>query len=304
LERDLELATTRWDFSNSAAPVALAPGASAASVRSIPTPYEVVGGAMRPITDWARVRAIDPRNPPRGIVYLPDIEGFRRGKLADPNRALLGPAQETWLKRELETSRAGKTVWQVLGNQTIMARVDAPDLSDLPASTVAELERIRPGIGRLLQLTKLKPPFNLDAWDGYPAQRARLYDMFAASGANALVVTGESHSAWANELKRGEERVGAEFGTTSVTSPGAGDYFNGSGLDIGKAFVDANSDVRWCDPDNRGFLVLTLKKTEALAEFFSVSTVTAKDYAVAKVAGFTVRPEQGPGIGAIVRAES
>lgn len=296
--KDLGPAMMAWDFTDAANPKPMAPGAArTAATRDLPVFIE----NGRPIMSGARVRAIDPRNPPAGVSIMPDVEGFRRGKLADPSRALLGQAQESWLKTQLEESRAAGCTWQVLGNQTVMARVTAPDFSGLPADLVAKLETLQPGIGRFLQLTKLKVPFNLDGWDGYPAQRNRLYQMLSAADANPIVVTGDSHTAWANELmsEDGRTRVAVEFAATSITSPGTGDFVKDIGADVGAAFVATNPEVKWHDPDHRGFTVLTLKRNEAVADFFTVSTVLSKEYTTAKVASFRVKPERASGVSAL-----
>jgi alkaline phosphatase D len=261
----------------------------------------MIDGQLRPILDWARARSIDPRNPPLGIVFMPDLEGFKSGALADEARMLLGPAQEGWLKTELETSRKQRTIWQVLGNQTLMARINAPDLSNLPAPVVATLEKLQPGASRLLPLTRFNPPLSLDSWDGYPAQRARVYAMIAEAQANAIVITGDSHSAWANELTSddGKSRAGVEFGATSITSPGFGDWFSGAEIDFAQAMPKANPDVKWHDATHRGFTVLTLTKTEAKADFFIVSDVRTKQYTVAKTASFSVRADDRGKTGAL-----
>lgn len=294
---DMSPATTLWDFSNPSAPRALPPGQTAPGARALPTPFEMVGGRPRPVLDWARARSMDPRNPPAGIVFMPDVAAFKRTKIADPSRALLGAPQEAWLKETVERSRAAGAVWQVLGNQTVMAQVNAPDLSATPAATVAELEKLQPGVGKFLQLTKFGIPLSLDTWDGYPAQRARVLDILARADANPIVVTGDSHAAWASELSSadGKTRVAVEFAGTSVTSPGGGNFL--SGVDLDSAVVAANREVKWTDQKNRGFLVLTLKKAEAVAEFFTVSTVTAKAYETTLAASFRVKPERGVGVG-------
>jgi alkaline phosphatase D len=300
---DMSPATTLWDFSNAAAPRALAPGQTAPGARALPTPFISENGTLRPITDWGRVRSIDPRNPPPGVVFLPDVETFRRTRVADPRRALLGAPQEEWLRGQIEASRKGGTVWQVLGQQTLMARVNAPDLSQMPATLVAGLEKLQPGIGRFFQLTRFKIPMSLDGWDGYPVQRERVYEMFSGSDANPIVLTGDSHCAWASELMTGDgkTRVAVEFAGTSVTSPGSGDYLGGSGLDLDKAMVDANPELKWTDQKHRGFLVLTLTRTEALAEFFTVSTVLSKAYETVLAAQFRVKPGRGVGVEALER---
>jgi len=78
-------------------------------------------------------------------------------------------------------------------------------------------------------------PFNLDQWSGYLAERERFFEAVArandAKGGheNALVVySGDSHNAWASDLRRGRgeqgpaagDVVAAEYGVTSVSSTG------------------------------------------------------------------------------------
>lgn len=299
-QTDLTPALTAWDFTDPKAPRVLEPGEPRDHARYLPTAFDMTGAAPRPIHDWRRVRALDPKAPPPGVAFLPDLAAFRR-KLADPARTLLGPAQRAWLAEKISSSRASGTIWQVLGNQTVMGRVNAPDMSRLPAQIVDRLEALRPGTKAFLQLSRPNPPLSLDSWDGYPAERARVLDILARADANAIVLSGDSHDAWAIELPddAGKVRVGVEFATTAVTSPGTGAYLSEADVDIADAFEKTNRDVKWMDPNHRGFLVLTLRKTEAVAEFFAVSTIEAKDYTVERVAAFRVTPERGAGVGPI-----
>lgn len=302
--KDLPLAMTRWEFANPAAPVALPAGAQGTPLaRDIPTPFEMVAGQTRPILEWERVRYIDPRNPPPGIVYLPDVDGFKKGALANPARVLLGAEQEAWVKTQLTGAKDTRTTWQVFGNQVLMARVTAPDLSTIAPPIVAQLEKLQPGAGKLLQLTKLNIPMSLDAWDGYPVQRARLYAMLQEAQANAIVLTGDTHAAWANELlsEDGKVRYGAELGTTSITSPGFGDLFAGAGVNFDEAIPAKNPDVKWHDAIHRGYLVLTLTKSEAKAEFISVSDVRTKTYETAPVATFRLKAGERGKPGALTK---
>jgi hypothetical protein len=142
---------------------------------------------------------------------------------------------------------------------------------------------------------------SFDAWDGYPAQRDRLLETFLRSSPNTLVVTGDTHAAWANELdvKRGGARAGVEFGTTSVTSPGFGDLFKG--VDFGGAIMGKNPVVKWTDQVARGYLLLTLTKSQAKADFMKVSNVLSKDYKLEVEARFKVAAQR-EGTGAIEKA--
>jgi alkaline phosphatase D len=292
-----------WDFSNPSAPVPARAGAEGPQIRMLPVPFETINGAVRPVRDWGRVgpAIANPTRPPAGLRFMPDVERLN-AVLEDPARIMLGEAQEEWLGREMSSSVEEGVAWQVIGNQVMMAKLIAPDLSRTPSELADVLERVRPGVRALLGFTSFEIPLNPDGWDGYPAARARVLAAMRAAAGNTLVLTGDSHSAWANELEDEEGRVGVELGTTSITSPSDADYFTSAGIDFGALLQARNPNVKWTDQTNRGFLLLTLTKEQALAEFYNVSTVRSKEYEVARVAAFTIAPQDGAGIGAITPA--
>ncbi len=299
---EMPLYSTPWDFSNPQAPRPVSPAEHyPASVRLIPVPYEVIGDRLVAIWEWPRVQAAVAAiaSPPANIRFVPDRAKLRQ-LLDQPDRALLGTAQEQWLAQQLNASHRSGVTWQVLGNQVLVAQTLAPDLSNIPAATVASLERLQPGVGRLLFFTRFGLPISTDQWDGYPAQRQRLLDILHNSAGNTIILTGDSHAAWANELlDRGGARVAVEFGATSVTSPGFGALFAGSGVDLDQAIVAANDDVKWTDQSKHGYTLLKLTKDLARADFITVSTIASKQFDIATEASFTVRPDELPGIGAI-----
>jgi alkaline phosphatase D len=119
-------------------------------------------------------------------------------------RTILGGEQKSWLMAGLIQST---TRWQVLGNQTFMGRLGIATPQD---SAVLDI--------------------NVDAWDGYKAERQELLETLKASGRKDLVVlTGDLHTYIASELKLDFEDInplsinnyiGVEFMTPSVTSAG------------------------------------------------------------------------------------
>ena len=118
-------------------------------------------------------------------------------------------------------------------------------------------------------------PFNLDSWDGYPPARERLYASFSRAKSRPIVLSGDSHAAWANDLyDDGGKLVAAEFGATAVTSPSYGSLLPG----LGKVIAEANREVVYCDQDSKGYTLLTLTPDAATAEFVAVSTVMAKPF--------------------------
>ncbi len=200
---------------------------------------------------------------------------------ARPERELLGPPQQQWLEDVLRRSvQAGKP-WQLLGSQVVMARVAGPDLEKElgPERYAATLERL-PAMwrDRLRAATagyRAGLPFNFDSWDGYPPARERLYEVFRRTGARPLVMSGDSHASWANDLYDGSGRlVGAEFGTTAITSPSFGALLPGLGAILAKV----NPEVAFCDQDSKGYTLLTLTPGNAQADYVAVSTVLAKPF--------------------------
>lgn len=303
--RDMPLVEAPWDFSNPSAPARLASDAPRGpNVRMLPAPFEEVDGQLRVVTDWARVQAAiqSPGALPEGLQWAPDTARLAR-MLDAEDRQMLGPEQEGWLARTLDESKESETVWQVIGNQVMVAPVIAPDLHRAPAAVMRAADAAQPGASRLMQFTRWPIPLSTDSWDGYPRARGRLYEMLRRVNGATIVLTGDTHAAWANELVHEEARVGVEFGASSVTSPGAGDLFAPAGLDFASGIRARNPHVRWTQHTKRGYVRLTLERRRATAEFIAVSTVTSKGYRVSREAGFVVEPARGGGLSALTAVD-
>ena len=218
--------------------------------------------------------------------------------VTDPNRTLLGTEQRLWLQNKLATS-SGR--WQVLGQQVLMGRMDLPaelllgiatgNVSELPQA-LAELATIK---FRALQgdptlteqeLSRISTaaPYNLDAWDGYQAEREVVLGMARQLDKNLVVLAGDTHNAWANNLKdMNGNQVGVEFATASVSSPGLEDYLGLPDAMIADAeqgiglLVDG---LDYLNINQRGYMVVTFTQDEALANWYFVDTVKSREYTV------------------------
>jgi alkaline phosphatase D len=222
----------------------------------------------------------------------PDVEAFRR-TLNAPDRDLLGQAQRDWLKGVLTASKAAGKPWQVLGNQVVMARVMGPDITRMASEAQIEglisglPEAVQPGIRQVIQLYKLGVPFSLDSWDGYPTGRERLYAAFAEARVQPIVLAGDSHAYWVNDLKDAAgARRAVEFGTSAISSPSVGDAV--APLPIGPLLSANNDEVVFCDQSAKGYLLLTLMPERVEAKLQSVSTILAKPFETRTVATFVV----------------
>jgi alkaline phosphatase D len=117
----------------------------------------------------------------------------------DEKATLLGPEQERWLFERFNGSR---TRWNVLPQQVMIAPVDREE-----------------GAGERL---------SMDQWSGYQAARTRLLQVLARRRlANPVVLTGDIHSNWVNDLKVDfldpkSPVVATELVGTSIASGGDG----------------------------------------------------------------------------------
>jgi alkaline phosphatase D len=146
----------------------------------------------------------------------------------DPSRSMLGLEQEKWLFDGLAKSRAK---WNVIAQDVLMA----------------ELRETLPVAGDY--------GFWTDDWNGYPACRARLLHHIQDSKvANPVVIGGDIHSFWANELRidnsdRRTAPVATEFVGTSVTS-------FGPPYDAFVKFLPNNPHVRFFESRKRGYVLV------------------------------------------------
>lgn len=232
---------------------------------------------------------------PKTTEGAPDVAAFEALRQA-PDRDLLGDAQRQWVGETLSRSKAAGRPWQIIGNQVIMARVKGPDISRMmPAEQVQQMvgslpDDVRPQVEAAIQLFKLGLPFNLDSWDGYPAGRERLYQTFAAAGVSPVVLAGDSHAFWVNELyDNAGARRAVEFGTSSISSPSPGDHVGG--LPLGVALSAANPEVKFCDQTAKGYVLLNVTRERIMGELWAVSTILAKPYETRRLKTFVVTPE-------------
>lgn len=223
-----------------------------------------------------------------------------RAKLADPSRKMMGESQHGWVAGEVARSVAAGHAWQVLGNQVVMARVNVPQVSAVMGAEAFEAamaetpEAVRARLARMDAVSALGVPWGLDMWDGYPQDRQRLYANLSAAGARPIVVSGDSHCFWANELydaPDGGRLVGVEFGTTGITSPGAADYI--TTIPVDEVFAKANREVVYANSKAKGFVLLTLTRETVKSELIAVSTIVEQTFTAAPIKTYEVAAEAG-----------
>ncbi|WP_285746108.1 alkaline phosphatase D family protein [Lentzea sp. NBRC 105346] len=182
-----------------------------------------------------------------------------------PERTILGAEQEAWLLDGFRTSGAR---WDVLGQQVFFSQYD--HTSGAPLET------------------------NLDAWDGYAANRDRVVAGFAAAR-NAVVLTGDVHAAWGVEIKErwddpAARTVGTELVATSITSGGDGseDYPETP------SWLTENPHVKYFN-NRRGYVLTRFTPDEVRADFRGVDFVSRPDSPVRTKASFAIE-DRKPGL--------
>ncbi|MHA7816594.1 MAG: alkaline phosphatase D family protein [Pseudohaliea sp.] len=247
----------------------------------------------------ARAQQVEYADHPEALAGPEAAGRFLAEVVGDPARRLLSPEQERFVADALAGSVREEQPWRLVGNQVPMARTAAPRLSEAdlaslaPAAPADELERVR----GLAERAALGLPLYLDPWDGYPAARERFYAAARAVGAgDLLVLTGDSHSFWANALHDAAgSPMGLELGTAGITSPGDFARLGRDGARLlDRRLVEANPEVLWTDGLHNGYLRLRLTPARAHADYIAVSSVVERDYRLSRLRRLRVgRGESG-----------
>lgn len=258
--------------------------------------------------------------------YIAGITPNTAGVLPDASRRMMSNTQQIWLTTQLTASRA---TWQFLGNQDIMARMWIPVSvaqffnpananptaggAAIQAYLGAKAARVVGGPAALTatQTTLLDPaknprlPYNLDSWDGYPANREQLLQTVKSLNRKLVVLSGDSHNGWFTKLTTlAGEKVGVEFAVSSVSSSGfesaglggLGTSLDGSALvpQLGNAAIGAGlgliDDLNYSDTIRRGYLQMTVTSSAVKGEYIYVSTVKSTSYTT--LVGRTITVDQ------------
>lgn len=231
----------------------------------------------------------------------PSTQATATATLASPTRQLLGTEQVQWLTGQLSASTS---TWQFFGQQVLMGRMEFP-LTILqalnPSDTSPQAQeagqlaissyltaKTKSAMGLTLSveetalLNQPKLGYNLDAWDGYPAAREILLSTVAALRKKLVVLAGDTHNAWHSDLTlMNGQKVGEEFATSSVSSPGLETYLTIPPANIKAIFEGVVKDLKWMDASRRGYLKMTVTPTEVQGEWLFIDTILSKTYNVA-----------------------
>ena len=104
-----------------------------------------------------------------------------------------------------------------------------------------------------------------------------------------VVLAGDTHNAWHSDLTlagfldpaQANVKVGEEFATPPVTSPGFESYLTISPAQVKAIFEGIVDDLNWMDPSRRGYLKMTFTPVQATGEWIFVSTISSRSYEAA-----------------------
>jgi alkaline phosphatase D len=206
---------------------------------------------------------------------------------------LLGQAQDAWLADGLAASTAKGTQWQVLVQQVLIGNLKSPQaLAGMMGDGLPDFVRQR--LAAAAMASKAGLPLNMDAWDGYPAARERVFKAALAADANLVVLAGDTHNGWAFDLTHEGANVGVELGVCSVSSPGFESYLSFVKPDVlASALVAENEQLQWADTAQRGYMVVELTPARAVTEYRFTGSVKQRSTRLAGTKRITT--EKGSG---------
>ncbi|THD68760.1 alkaline phosphatase [Robertkochia marina] len=236
-----------------------------------------------------------------------DSEALNNARNA-ADRTLLGAEQRSWLEGSLGNST---DKWCLIGQQVLMGNMLFPaellplvdqGFSEQEASgsiSPETLESLEITLRELLEI-KLRQqngdptlsqedlervrdvvPYNLDAWDGYAAEREWLLSRVEAP---VVVISGDSHNAWFNELYTLDRTLkGYEVATAGVSSAGFERLLSGttaSAAQFEAALTLLVDDLVYSNISNKGFVLLDCSLSTIQVSWNFVSTITGTAFSV------------------------
>ena len=211
----------------------------------------------------------------------PDValKAFRDGPWQDPSATMMGSTQESWLAHQFKAN-ARSNGWQMVGMGTILGRTVMPkDAADwlrpeTPARKVA-------GYKNNIRAAQAGLPMWMDRWDGYPAARSRLLKSAQAANADLVMLSGDSHNAWAYGLMEEGKPAGVEFAGQGVTSNGLEGDMGADPKVVAAGFMAANPEMKFADTSQRGYMMMQITPQRVTGEWLFMQTIKARSLELA-----------------------
>lgn len=259
--------------------------------------HERLGNAEQAYFEWLPVRARSAEDDDQLLyrsftfgtlaqLIMMDLRSYRSEQTTgdqsvDAERTMLGKKQFNWLAQQLQDSDAR---WDVLGNSVM--------ISPMRFVTVQNNDKANVASG-YMQERATGITVNSDQWDGYAAERDRVLTMLDEQESNALFLTGDIHSEWANSIvsPSGFGEIGCEMVTTSISAPNVDDILtdvfgtyhaenNPTSLLVERMIREYNPWVNHIDFDAHGYGIASIHYDYVDMLYYRVSDVEDPDAAV------------------------
>jgi alkaline phosphatase D len=198
------------------------------------------------ILDGRQYRSNQPNN---------DVRSPINEAALNPGSTMLGTEQRNWLKQSLIQSRG---TWNIIAQQVMMGMVGTSN-------------------------NKKSLNYSMDQWPGYTHERMDLLRfMEDRKISNPVVLTGDIHSNWANELRKDDRKmdtptVAAEFVGTSIASGGDGQ----DRIKNQDKLISDNPFIKFHNRQ-RGYVKCTLTQKTWTTDYMVADKVTTPDGKITK----------------------
>ncbi len=160
-----------------------------------------------------------------------------------------------------------------------------PNLPELSVLTGIPIEQLQTLLQSLPVVSTGGLIISTDQWDGYRAERARVYALLESLNVeNPVVLTGDIHTSWSMDLSpdpgnplvynplTGAGSRGVEFVCTSVTSPGL------DALDpLAPVLQLLNPHMKYVNLEQQGYLLLDIQPERLVGEHWYTSIELGAD---------------------------
>ncbi len=201
-----------------------------------------------------------------------------------PERTLLGKNQKEWLFQNLNTSPCH---WKLIANPVVFSEINVL-WADMGGQFTLKIKELQNTL--------------FDYWDGYPAERAEIINYISAHNiSNTVILSASMHCALAFDViaratgnnpkgqpatynpVTGEGSVAVEFAATSITSDNFDEKMGKLTANTFQSLINRklpqpfnynpNPHLKFADLQRHGYLILTLSKERAEAEYYFVGDI-------------------------------
>ena len=228
-------------------------------------------------------------------------------QVEDEDNVVLSDDEVSFVQKTFSSSKSSGKPWQIYVSQSVMHNHQLPDLYGAAAAANPQIGQPATAIlDFVFSSNEVSPPsypfavnipgalfrsayamqqrgiaLTQDSWDGYFVQREKMLQMFAQNTNNLVVLSGDSHNAWAFDLTlESGQRVGVEFSGPSISSYGYEDNtvplwdfgLDALGFSLWQAaWLVSNPNMTYANPIDRGFVLLRINQARIAAEYYFIA---------------------------------